>query len=35
VLPRLDDATNVVWVFDDLLVGTSNGAVVAFTPASQ
>ena len=35
VLPRLDDATNVVWVFDDLLVGTSNGAVVAFTPARQ
>ena len=35
VLPQLDDATNVVWVFDDLLVGTSNGAVVAFTPASQ
>ena len=35
VLPRLDDATNVVWVFDDLLVGTSNAAVVAFTPARQ
>ncbi len=35
VLPQLDDATNVVWVFDDLLVGTSDGAVVAFTPASQ
>ena len=35
VLPQLDDATNVVWVYDDLLVGTSNGAVVAFTPDRQ
>ena len=28
----LDRAENLVWAFDDLLVGVSNGQIVAFTP---
>ena len=35
VSPELDDATTVVWVYDDLLVGTHDGAVIAFTPARR
>lgn len=32
VSPVMNEATNVVWVYDDLLVGASSGAIVAFTP---
>ena len=28
----LDRAENLVWAFDDLLVGVSNGQIIAFTP---
>ena len=29
---ELDEATNLVWVFDDLLVGARSGEVIAVTP---
>ena len=32
VSPELDEATNLVWVFDDLLVGARSGEVIAVTP---
>ena len=32
VSPVMNEATNFVWVYDDLLVGASSGAIVAFTP---
>ena len=32
VSPALDEATNLVWVFDDLLVGARSGEVIAVTP---
>ena len=32
VSPELDEATNLVWVFDDLLVGAHSGEVIAVTP---
>ena len=35
VSPALDEATNLVWVFDDLLVGARSGEVIAVTPRSQ
>ena len=28
----LNEATNFVWVYDDLLVGARSGSVIAFTP---
>ena len=31
VSPELDEATNLVWVFDDLLVGARSGEVIAVT----
>lgn len=35
VSPALDEATNLVWVFDDLLVGARSGEVIAVTPRSR
>ncbi|WP_204370413.1 hypothetical protein [Cellulomonas flavigena] len=32
VSPVMNEATNFVWVYDDLLVGARSGAIVAFTP---
>ena len=32
VSPVMNEATNFVWVYDDLLVGARAGAIVAFTP---
>ena len=32
VSPELDEATNLTWVFDDLLVGARSGEVIAVTP---
>ena len=32
VSPVMNEATNFVWVYDDLLVGAHAGAIVAFTP---
>ena len=32
VASDLDRAENLVWAFDDLLVGVSNGQIIAFTP---
>ena len=32
---QLDEATNLTWVYDDLLVGVTNDSLVAFTPASS
>ena len=29
---ELDEATNLTWVFDDLLVGARSGEVIAVTP---
>ena len=35
VASDLDRAENLVWAFDDLLVGVSNGQIIAFTPDHQ
>lgn len=32
VSPELDEATNLTWIFDDLLVGARSGEVIAVTP---
>ena len=32
---QLDEATNLTWVYDDLLVGVTKDNLVAFTPASS
>lgn len=32
VSPVMNEATNFVWVYDDLLIGARSGAIVAFTP---
>ena len=28
----LNEATNLVWIYDDLLVGARSGSIIAFTP---
>ena len=32
VSPELDEATNLVWIYDDLLIGARSGSIIAFTP---